>query len=151
MDDPAELIERRVRGYRFVDKQLRNSEFIDVSSRFAAGGTRGTVVDLLRFIRALNAGVLLSSDMRTRMYTPAKTRAGEEVPYALGWQIPPFENRGTIVSNDGGQQETRTNVLSDPASQFAWALAMNLEADTYGPVLERLYLIVEGKTLVRRK
>lgn len=146
MDDPTELIERRVRGYRLIDGQLRNSEFIDISSRFAAGGTRGTVVDLLRFIRALNGGVLLSDEMRTRMNTPARTRTGEAVPYALGWQIAP-KFRAGIVVNDGGQQETRTNILSDPSNQFAWALAMNLEADTYGQVLQRLYLIVEGKTL----
>jgi CubicO group peptidase (beta-lactamase class C family) len=151
MDDPEELIDRRVRGYRFVDGRLRNSEFIDVSSRFAAGGTRGTVVDLLRFIRALNGGVLLSDRLRQLMYTPARTRAGEEVPYAMGWQIPPFVDRGAMIVNDGGQQETRTNVLSDPASGFAWALAMNVEADIYGPVLERLYATVEGKTLARKK
>jgi CubicO group peptidase (beta-lactamase class C family) len=148
LDDPTELIERRVRGYRLEDGQLRNSEFIDISSRFAAGGSRSTVVDLLRFVRALNGGVLLSPKMLKMMVTPARTRSGEAVPYALGWQIPPFVNRGAIVANDGGQQETRTNLISDPASGFTLALAMNLEADIYGPVLQRLYEIVERKPLV---
>jgi CubicO group peptidase (beta-lactamase class C family) len=151
MDDPLALIDRRVRGYKVVDGQLRNSEFIDISSRFAAGGSRATVVDLLRFVRALNSGVLLSQKSRQLMVTQARTRAGEEVPYAMGWQILPFENRGEIVVNDGGMQETRTNLVSDPGHQFALALAMNVEADIYGPVLHRLYEIVEGHPLVKKK
>ena len=59
MDDPLELSPHRVRGYQLLNGQLRNSEFIDVSSRFAAGGARGTVSDLLRFMLALNNGKLL--------------------------------------------------------------------------------------------
>jgi CubicO group peptidase (beta-lactamase class C family) len=148
MDDPLELIPHRVRGYRTAEGAIRNSEFIDVSSRFAAGGTRGTVPDLLRFMRALDNGTLLSERSRTLMYTPARTRAGEPVPYALGWQIVPFENRGSIVANDGGQQETRTFIIHDPATRFSMALAMNLEADIYGPVINRLWTIVQGKPLV---
>lgn len=151
MDDPLELIPHRVRGYRPADGALRNSEFIDISSRFAAGGTRSTVPDLLRFMRALNNGTLLSEASRTLMYTQARTKAGAPVPYALGWQIVPFENRGSIVVNDGGQQETRTNIIHDPATRFSMALAMNLEADIYGPVIERLWTIVQGRPLVRTR
>ncbi|HEV3486048.1 MAG TPA: alpha/beta fold hydrolase, partial [Vicinamibacterales bacterium] len=150
MDDPEELIPNRVRGYRRVDGQLKNSEFIDVSSRFAAGGTRGTVPDLLRFLRAILNHTLLSAKTTELMLTPARTRSGEEIPYALGWQIPPIENRGRIVFNDGGQQETRTNFFLDPASDFGMALAMNLEADIYFPVMARLWELVQGRPLVNK-
>jgi CubicO group peptidase (beta-lactamase class C family) len=152
LDDPLALIPHRVRGYRRDESgQVKNSEFIDVSSRFAAGGTRGTVVDLLRFMQAVNGGVLLSDKSRQMMLTAARTRTGEELRYSLGWQLPPFENRGAIAGNDGGQQETRTNILMDPESGFAIALAMNLEADIYGPVIERLWELVQGKALVRKQ
>ena len=36
MDDPLEVIPNRVRGYQLVNGQIKNSEFIDISSRFAA-------------------------------------------------------------------------------------------------------------------
>jgi CubicO group peptidase (beta-lactamase class C family) len=148
MDDPLEIIPNRVRGYQQVNGEVKNSEFIDVSSRFAAGGTRGTVGDLLRFMVALESGKLLSPAMLELMYTQARTTSGDAVPYALGWQIPPFTDRHSIVTNDGGQPETRTFILHDPEHQFGMALAMNLEADIYGPVVLRLYATVMGKPLV---
>ena len=147
VDDPTDLIPNRVRGYRLVDGEIKNSEFIDVSSRFAAGGTRGTVPDLLSFIRGIQEGRLLSEKSSSLFYAPVKTRDGEAVPYSYGWAIPPFKNRGRLVVNDGGQQETRTFILNSPDDQFGIAFAMNLEADVYGPIIMRLYEIVLGRPI----
>ena len=62
MDDPLEVIPNRVRGYQLINGQVKNSEFIDISSRFAAGGTRSTVADLLKFGKGIMDGKLLKSD-----------------------------------------------------------------------------------------
>ena len=145
LDDPSALIPNRVRGYRLVNGQIANAEFIDVSSRFAAGGTRGTVPDLLRFLRGLQAGELLSRASLDLMYTPMRTRDGQPIGYSAGWQVPPLKNRGSTVMNDGGQQETRTFILNVPEKRFGLAFAMNLEADVYGPMVLRLYEVVLGE------
>jgi CubicO group peptidase (beta-lactamase class C family) len=151
MDDPLRLIPNRVRGYQEVDGQIRNSEFIDVSSRFAAGGTRGTVPDLLRFMTALNEGVLLSPKSLELMYTPMKTRSGGRSGfplgqgYAMGWNV--MRQKGRLVLlNDGGQQETRTMILNAPDRNLAIAVAQNLEKDGDGeaPVLN-LYRALLGE------
>ena len=147
MDDPAALIPNRVRGYRLANGELQNSEFIDVSSRFAAGGTRGTVPDLLRFVRGVQTGKLLSPKSLELVYAPMKTRDGRPIAYSAGWQIPPFVNRGTMVVNDGGQQETRTFMLNAPEKGFGLALGMNLEADVYAPIVFRLYELILGEKL----
>ncbi len=147
LDDPAEVIPHRVRGYRLVDGDLRNSEFIDVSSRFAAGGVRGTVPDLLRFVRAVQQGKLLSPQSQALTYTPMATREGQPIPYSAGWHVPPFKNRGRTVANDGGQPETRTFILNAPDHAFGLAFAMNLEADVYAPIVLRLYEVVLGEKL----
>ena len=56
MDDPDALIPNRVRGYRpGPGGEIINSEFVNISSRFAAGGTRSTVLDLLKFARGVMA------------------------------------------------------------------------------------------------
>lgn len=151
MDDPLAIIPNRVRGYRLVNGEVKNSEFIDVSSRFAAGGTRGTVVDLLKFLKGVNDGKLLSKENTSLMYAPMKTRDGQPTAYAMGWQIPPFKNRRSIVANDGGQQETRTFILNFPEKNFAIAFAMNLEADIYGPLINQLYeLALDEKLIIDR-
>jgi CubicO group peptidase (beta-lactamase class C family) len=147
MDDPLDVIPNRVRGYQLIKGELRNSEFIDVSSRFAAGGTRGTVVDLLKFMKGLNEGKLLSRESIDLMYTPAKTRDGgisgfpNTAGYAMGWNLAP-QKSGLVVINDGGQQETRTFILNFPAKKFALAVAQNLEQDDDGAIVFRLYELV---------
>ena len=147
MDDPLDLIPNRVRGYQIVNGAIKNSEFIDVSSRFAAGGARGTVADLLKFMKGLNDGKLLSSESLALMYTPMKTRDGKfsgfpkTAGYAMGWNVVP-QTSGLVVINDGGQQETRTFILNFPSKRFAIAVAQNLELDDDGAIFLRLYELV---------
>jgi CubicO group peptidase (beta-lactamase class C family) len=153
MDDPRALVPHRVRGYQEVDGQLRNSEFVDVSSRFAGGGTRGTVPDLLRFMTALNDGRLLSPASFALMSRPMKTRDGgvsgfpKTEGYSMGWNV--VHSGGHLVLlNDGGQQETRTLILDVPDRRFAIAIAQNLEKDTSAEPLFELYELVLGDKLV---
>jgi len=153
MDDPLDLIPHRVRGYQLKDGALKNSEFIDVSSRFAAGGTRGTVPDLLKFMDALNHGKLLSPQSLRLMYTPMHTRDGKisgfpnTAGYAMGWNVI-HRKIGEVYTNDGGQQETRTFILSVPEKHFVMALAINLEADVYDEILFPLFELVMHEKLV---
>lgn len=150
MDDPLDLIPNRVRGYQLIDGAIKNSEFIDVSSRFAGGGTRGTVTDLLKFMKGLNDGKLLSRESVALMYAPMKTRDGQVSGfprtggYAMGWNLVP-QTSGLVVINDGGQQETRTFILNFPAKRFAIAIAQNLERDDDGAIIFRLYELVLGE------
>lgn len=39
LDDPDDVIPNRVRGYRLVNGKVKNSEFVDISSRLGGGGT----------------------------------------------------------------------------------------------------------------
>lgn len=151
MDDPLALIPRRVRGYQEMDGAIRNSEFVDISSRFAAGGTRGTVPDLLRFMKALTDGALLSPASIELMYTPMKTRRGgfsgfpRTLGYAMGWNVMSQKGR-RVLHNDGGQQETRTMMINVPELRFAAASAQNLEKDGDGlPPVLALYGAVLGE------
>lgn len=152
MDDPLDLIPNRVSGYQIVNRELKHSEFIDVSSRFGAGGTRGTVGDLLKFMKGLNDGKLLSPKSIDLMYAPMRTRDGnisgfpKTAGYAMGWNLIP-QSDGLVVINDGGQQETRTFILNFPSKKFALAVAQNLESDDDGAIIFRLYELVLDEKL----
>ena len=75
MDDPDALIPNRVRGYRRgPDGDVINSEFVDISSRFAAGGTRSTVLDLLKFARGVIEGRVLPAALQDAMLHGRATR-----------------------------------------------------------------------------
>jgi CubicO group peptidase (beta-lactamase class C family) len=143
MDDPRAVIPNRVRGYTLENGKLRNSEYVDISSRFAAGGTRSTVLDLIRFVQELEAGKVLDAKTRELMWTDVITRDGTAPRYALGWGVVPAAGRFE-VSHGGSQQETRTHLLYIPRAQFAIALASNFEDANLNAFAERLALLFLG-------
>jgi CubicO group peptidase (beta-lactamase class C family) len=143
MDDPREIIPNRVRGYELAGKGVRNSEFVDISSRFAAGGTRSTVTDLIRFMRGVADGKVLKPETVDLMWTSLSTRDGTETQYGLGWNVDPESGRFT-VAHGGSQQETRTSIIYLPRRRFGIALASNLEEASLAEFANRLALIFLG-------
>lgn len=146
MDDPQDVIPNRVRGYRLVNGQVRNSEFVDISSRFAAGGTRSTIPDLLKYARSIIDGRFLSSEGMITATTSMSTREGRLTNYAMGWDTAPFSGR-FILAHSGGQQETATLLYVLPSRKLAFAIGMNFESGNPGPYLDRLFQLVTGTPL----
>ena len=143
MDNPLEVIPNRVRGYQMIDGKVKNSEFIDISSRFAAGGTRSTVTDLLKFARGIMDGKLVSSANMNAMATSMNTKAGRLTNYGMGWETGP-QNGRFLIGHSGGQQETRTLLYILPARKMAFAAAINFEGGSPGAYLERLIQLTTG-------
>jgi len=137
MDDPEDLISNRVSGYRLIKGEVKNSEFVNVSSRFAGGGTRSTVVDLLRYTKGIIEGKLLKRQTWKLVFTSMATREGRFTGYGMGWGVRPW--RGHFrVSHGGSQPETRTHLLIFPEENFSIAVASNLEGLNLTPYVRRL-------------
>lgn len=147
MDNPLDVIPNRVRGYQLVNGQIKNSEFIDISSRFAAGGTRSTIPDLLKFAKGVMDGKLLKQDTMNLMATSLSTRAGRLTNYSLGWETTPYNGRYMLV-HSGGQQETRTLLYILPSRKMALAVGVNFEGANPGVYLDRLLQLLTGSPLV---
>ncbi len=145
MDNPEALIPNRVRGYQLDNAgQLINSEFVDISSRFAAGGTRSTVPDLLSYASAIMSGRLLGQATQQMMFTSMTTQAGENTDYGMGWSIRPVNGR-LSVAHGGAQAETRTFLVLFPSDKFAMAVACNFEGGDRMPYLRGLFHAVLGE------
>lgn len=126
MDSPDEIIPNRVKGYRILGGELKNSEFVDMRSRFAGGGTRSTVVDLLKFVKGLKEGKIISRETQEKMFTSMATKGGELTNYGYGWFVRPL-NGHFMVYHTGSQQETRTFLAYLPEKDIAVSFACNLE------------------------
>ncbi len=126
MDDPVDIIPNRVRGYRLIDGEIKNSEYVDVSSRFAGGGTRSTVVDLLKYAKGIMEGKILKEETWRKMFTSMATKGGFFTGYGMGWNVRPMRGH-FMVGHSGSQPETRTLLLIFPKERLAIALASNLE------------------------
>jgi CubicO group peptidase (beta-lactamase class C family)/Flp pilus assembly protein TadD len=144
MDDPLEVIPNRVRGYQLINGKIKNSEFVDISSRFAAGGTRSTVPDLLKFAKGFIEGKLLSEKQTQLVGTSMQTKSGMLTDYGMGWQTEPQNGRYTIA-HSGGQQETRTFLYVFPTQRLAFAAAVNGEGGNPFAYIERLFQLINGE------
>jgi len=127
MDDPTAPFLNRVKGYRFVSGRIARSEYVDISSRFAAGGTRSTVVDLLKYARGIIQGKLLEPQTWRQMLVPLATKDGLLTGRGMSWMVRP--RRGHFqISHGGSQAETKTYFLIFPIVNFAVAISSNLES-----------------------
>src|SRR6185436_19351985 len=143
LDDPRALVPHRVTGYVLEDGKLRRSEYIDISSRFAGGGTRSTVDDMIRFIDGIAAGKVLKNESRELAWTAMPTRDRRLTEYGLGFGIEERNGRW-VVAHTGAQQETRTSLMMMPRERFAVALASNFEDARLRPFEEKLIEIFLG-------
>jgi CubicO group peptidase (beta-lactamase class C family) len=62
----------------------------------AAGGVTASVMDLVRFDRALSRGALLTPEMREALWTPRVTASGDTLPYGLGWFLGRWSARRVV-------------------------------------------------------
>ncbi|MGD9347270.1 MAG: serine hydrolase [Candidatus Aminicenantes bacterium] len=146
LDDPVDIIPNRVRGYRQVQGQIKNSEYIDISSRFAGGGTRSTVVDLLKYAIGILDRKLLQTETYRKMFTPMILKNGKYTTYGMGWNVRPM-NGHFRIHHGGSQAETKTFLLIFPTERFAVAVASNLESFDRMFYVNRLAELVLGEDL----
>jgi serine beta-lactamase-like protein LACTB, mitochondrial len=133
-DSSLEMIPRRVHGYQLVDGRLLNCILSDTSNKIPGGGLISTSEDLVKFILALDRGVLLKKETFARMMQPGKLKDGKLTSYGLGLQL---ERLGevTAIGHTGGQRGAQTNLVLVPGKGIAVGLMLNLEAT---PVLMTL-------------
>ncbi|MEW5900541.1 MAG: serine hydrolase [Acidobacteriota bacterium] len=141
LDDPLDLIPNRARGYQLDHGVLKNSEYVNVSSRFAAGGIRSTVVDLLKYARGVMDRRLLRETTWRLMFSSMAVRSGLMTWYGMGWGVQPWGGH-FAVGHSGAQPETRTYLLIFPAEEFAVAIACNLEGANLLPYARRLVELI---------
>ena len=148
MNSERELIANRVRGYIVENGQVKNIPFIDVSSRFGGGGGIGSVPDLMKWARGVDAGKMLAKESVELMYTPVATTGGRwigisdgEWYYTLGWMQFPL-NGQCVLWNDGGQIGTNTALLRIPSKNLVIAFASNQQEVNRMAYLKRLYELI---------
>lgn len=132
-----------MKPHELRDGKLRNAEYVDVSSRFAAGGTRSTVLDMIAFVRGVSDGKVLAPATVDRMWSTQTTKDGRATRWGLGWDVTPAAGRFRVF-HDGSQPETETYLVYVPQEHFAIALATNLQNANLHPLADRLAAIFLG-------
>lgn len=87
----ADIVPGRAAGYRLVDGQLKNQEWVSPSLNTTADGALYlSALDMARWAEALETDVPLPRALRTAMWTPARLKTGEPAiardgGYGFGW------------------------------------------------------------------
>jgi CubicO group peptidase (beta-lactamase class C family) len=139
MNSERDLIPNRVRTYERVNGQIRVAQFVDVSTRFGGGGLIGTIPDLLKWARGVDAGKVLSKEYLDQMYTHHGLKNGRyaALDYVLGWWNLALNGQWSPW-HGGAQIGTSTLFYRCPSKNMAIAFAVNTH-DAYPPFIERLY------------
>jgi CubicO group peptidase (beta-lactamase class C family) len=127
-DDPRVIVAGRARGYIFEDGQLKNSRWVDMSSRMAAGGWITTAPDLVRFMNAWMFGRLVAPQTMNIMLEPYRLprNGGTVDSFGMGWFV--SEYRGMRAGlYGGGTPQVSGIIFFVPERRLAIAGIFNLE------------------------
>ena len=128
LEDLRAIVKHRTRGYRRrTNGSVGNSDFADVSYKWAGGGMVSTSPDLCRFGIALLMGKLMAPATLAQMWTVQKLNDGSALRQSLGWAEESY--RGKVVAMHGGSQPmAKTFLLIIPSDNLVMAVLTNYES-----------------------
>ncbi len=99
-----DIVPNRVSGYRIIDGQLKNQEWIAPSlNTLADGGLYINLIDLAKWDAALYTDQVLSRSALKQMWTPVRLNSGETYPYGFGWSLGSIDGHA-VQSHTGSNQ-----------------------------------------------
>jgi CubicO group peptidase (beta-lactamase class C family) len=97
----ADIVTNRAAGYRLVDGQLKNQDWVSPTMNSTADGSLYlTVYDLAKWDAALYTEKLVKRSSLDQMWTPVTLNNGKTHPYGFGWVV--VNVRGHRLIHHGG-------------------------------------------------
>jgi CubicO group peptidase (beta-lactamase class C family) len=96
----TKVTKNKVSGYGYTPKGMQQNDYLNYNIPYSAGALSSTTEDLLKWMRALHTGKVLSDPMYQSMINPNKLNDGTTVSYAKG--LLNFSNYGhQEIGHDG--------------------------------------------------
>lgn len=84
----ADIVPHRSSGYKVVDGQLKNQDWVSPTMNSTADGSLyATISDMIAWSRGVEQGKILSAASWKEIYTPVRLNSGKTYPYGYGWVI----------------------------------------------------------------
>jgi serine beta-lactamase-like protein LACTB len=126
-DQNTQIVEQRSRYYELAkDGGEENAPYVDNSYKWAGGGFLSTAEDLVRFGSAMMQPGLLKAETLKTMFTPQKTKAGDETGYGIGWGIHKSQSGKPVYEHSGGSVGGTSQLILYPETHVVVALVTNL-------------------------
>jgi CubicO group peptidase (beta-lactamase class C family) len=129
----ADIVPNRAAGYRLVQGQIKNQEWVDPSFNTTADGALySSVPDMAKWDEALYGEKLLKQASLEQMWTPVKLNSGTTYPYGFGWRVDSL-NGHRRVWHDGGWQGFTMSIQRYPDDGLTVVVFTNLDEDNSHP------------------
>jgi CubicO group peptidase (beta-lactamase class C family) len=122
----SDIVPNRAAGYRLVDGNLQNQEWVSPSLNSTADGALYfSIRDLTQWTLAINHHRVLDRVAQETAWAPVRLTDGSSYPYGLGWQIQ--QQRGYLrVGHNGYWQGFRASLHRYPDFDMTVAVLSNL-------------------------
>ncbi|MEA2722329.1 MAG: hypothetical protein QOH59_100 [Gemmatimonadales bacterium] len=139
----ADIIPSRSAGYRLVETEIKNQEWVSPSLNTTADGALYlTVNDLAQWAVALNHRRLPEAPVLDAAWTPVRLNDGGTVPYGYGWDL--TEQRGhRRVGHTGAWQGFETVIYRYPEFGLSIIVLTNLAEALPSAIAEGIAGILE--------
>ena len=129
-DDPRRFLPGRTLFYeRGWFGLLGAARSVDPSCRWGGGGLLSTTADLVRFGETLVGGEFLRRETLEAMFTPVKTRSGEDTGYGLGWHVDTDARGRRWVWHGGRGVGGRAAIVIVPHARLVTVMLSNIEGE----------------------
>lgn len=115
----ADIIPNRAAGYRMVNNEWKNQEWVSPTINTTADGSLYvTALDMANWEAGLNAGKLLAKEFYDMMWAPTKLNNGSYENYGFGWSIDSVYGR-RILEHNGTWQGFECTIKRYPEEKLA--------------------------------
>jgi CubicO group peptidase (beta-lactamase class C family) len=129
----ADIVPHRSSGYRIVNGELKNQEWVSPTLNTTADGALYTnVLDLAKWDAALDTTRLIKRSSLDAMWTPAKLTSGKTYPYGFGWDLASKQGH-RAVSHDGAWQGFTMSMSRYLDDRLTVIVMTNLDSDNSEP------------------
>jgi len=90
----ADIVLNRAAGYRLVDGEVKNQEWVSPSLNTTADGSLYlSILDLVKWDASLNTEKVLKKSSLEQMWTPVRLKGDSLHPYGFGWDLSSVNGR----------------------------------------------------------
>ena len=139
----ADVIPNRAAGYRLVQGQAKNQNWVSPSMNTTADGSLYlTAIDMMKWDEALASGKLLKKASFDEMWSPIKLNDGKTHPYGFGWGVRSV-NGHRVIEHGGAWQGFKSQISRYVDNNLTIIVFANLAQANQGRIVNGIVAIVD--------
>ncbi len=140
-----EIVPNRAAGYRLVNGELKNQEWVSPSLNTTADGSLYlSINDMIAWDNGLRAKAILKPETWSMIFTPVVLKSGRTFPYGFGWSIEEIGDQ-TRIHHGGSWQGFKSYISRYLGDDLTVIVLANLADADPGAFVDGIAAIHDAK------